>query len=237
MKKLLILCGIALLLARSGARAQDVIVALDPTLMAGWAGGEAVRYDLEKRAAAAKGTRAAAATSFAYRSSPSTRARAVEQTATRLQASNAPLAQTLTATFGPGKTDFAPIYAEIISGTGLRADNAADALACYLLMGYAIVHNLQDGKAITPALAQGTRQQVMGILAGNPKLKPDDPVAAAGIGEEFKLQTVILQSGWQSAIKTGRLPAYQQSVGQLFKAQYGLDMAQLKLTSQGFAKR
>ena len=88
------LLGVALLL-HAPARAQDIGLALDPTLMVGWAGGEAVRYDLEKRAAAAKGAsspNAASASSFAYRSTPSTRARAVEQVARRAQASNPQLA-------------------------------------------------------------------------------------------------------------------------------------------------
>lgn len=86
------------------------------TLMTGWAGGEAVRYDLEKRAAAAKGGRgssaASSAASFAYRSSPSTRT--VEQVVSRVRPSTPQLAQAITAAFGPGKADFE---------TTLRPDN------------------------------------------------------------------------------------------------------------------
>ena len=133
--------------------------------------------------------------------------------------------------------DFETTYAQILDGTGLRAANAADAMAVYLLMGYAIVHNLQDDKDITPALARGVRQQVQGILLNNPKLKPNDPVAAANLGEEMKLQAVVLQAGWQSALKEGKLAAYQQQTAQLFKTPYGLDLNALRLTAQGFAKR
>ena len=238
-KLVYLLLGAALL--RLPAQAQNVNPVLDMTLMTGWAGGAAVQYDLEKRAAAAKGGRgssaAASATSFAYRSSPSTRARAVEQVASRVRPRTPQLAQAITTAFGPGKADFETTYAQILDGTGLRSANAADAMAVYLLMGYAIVHNLQDDKDITPALARGVRQQVQGILLNNPKLKPDDPVAAANLGEELKLQAVVLQAGWQSAKKENKLPAYQQQTAQLFKNSYGLDLSALRLTAQGFAKR
>lgn len=60
-------------------------------------------------------------------------------------------------------------------------------MAVYLLMGCTIVHNLQDDKDITPA-----------------------PVAATNLGEEMKLQAVVLQASWQSALKEGKLAAYQQ---------------------------
>lgn len=239
-KLVYLLLGAALLLGRP-ARAQDIGPALDMTLMTGWAGNAAVTYDLEKRAAAAKGGRSSSAASdaasFAYRSTPSTRARAVERLASRVRPSTPQLAQAITTAFGPGKADFETTYAQLIDGTGLRSANAADAMATYLLLGYAIVHNLQNDKDITPTLARGVRQQVQGILANNPKLKPDDPVAAAQLGEEMKLQAVVLQAGWQSAFKEGKLPAYQQQTAQLFKTSYGLDLGALRLTAQGFAKR
>ncbi|MGI4864343.1 MAG: hypothetical protein ACRYFZ_10510 [Janthinobacterium lividum] len=238
-KLVYLLLGAALL--HLPAPAQDIGPALDMTLMTGWAGNAAVHYDLEKRAAAAKGGRSSSApastASFAYRSSPSTRARAVEQVADRVRPRTPQLAQAITTAFGPGKADFETTYAQIIDGTGLRSANAADAMAAYLLMGYAIVHNLQDDKDITPTLASGVRQQVQGVLTQNPKLKPGDPVAAARLGEELKLQTVVLQAGWQSALKEGKLPTYQQQTAQLFKASYGLDLSALRLTAQGFAKR
>jgi hypothetical protein len=241
MNKLALLLLSAALLLRAPARAQDIGPALDMTLMTGWTANAAVTYDLEKRAAAAKGGRSSAAagsaSSFAYRSTPGTRARAVEQLAGRVRGSNPQLAQALTAAFGPGKADFETTYAAILSGTGLRSANAADAMAAYLLMGYAIVHNVQDEKAITPALAKGVRQQVQGILAGGGALKPNDPVAAAQLGEEMKLQTVVLQAGWQSAVKENRLATFRQQTGQLFKTSYGLDLSALKLTAQGFAAR
>ncbi|RTQ49623.1 hypothetical protein EJV47_12460 [Hymenobacter gummosus] len=238
----LLLASALLLAAPRAGSAQDIGPALDMTLMTGWAGGEAVRYDLEKRAAAAKGgrtatTKTATASSFAYRPSPAVRERTVANLAAKLQASNPAGAQALTAAFGPGKLDYETLYAKIISGTGLRATDAADAMACYLLTGYAIVNNVQDGRTITPALAKGVRGQVAGIMQRNGQLKPDDPVAAARFGEAFKLQTVILTAGWEEAAKKSTLPAYRSSIGSMFKGQYGMDFSQLKLTPQGFARK
>ncbi|MDO7874396.1 hypothetical protein Q5H93_06600 [Hymenobacter sp. ASUV-10] len=50
----------------------------------------------------------------------------------------------------------------------------------------------------------------------------------------MKLQTVIVQGGWQASVKEKKLAAYQQGIGQLFRTQYGLNLGQLKLSSQGF---
>ncbi|MDO7849490.1 hypothetical protein Q5H92_24205 [Hymenobacter sp. M29] len=235
----LVLSG-ALLLGPLFRSHGQVGPALDMTLMTGWTGGAAVQYDLEKRAAAAKGGNAVsakAAPSYSYRPSPAMREQTVERAVEQLKPTNPTGASALASVFGPGKYDYDQTYAEIIKGTGLRATDAADAMACYLLMGYAIVHNLQDDKAIGPPLARGVRAQVANILAQNPNFKPDDPLAAAKFGEELKLQTVILQGGWQSAVKQKAYPAYRNTVAQNFRTGFGLDLSQLKLTTQGFAKR
>ncbi|MDB5269398.1 MAG: hypothetical protein JWP58_2438 [Hymenobacter sp.] len=239
MKIFPLVLGGALLLGTTSRSYGQVGPALDMTLMTGWTGGAAVQYDLEKRAAAAKGSHgtAAAAPAYAYRPSPAMREQTVERAVEKLKSTNPEGARVLNTAFGPGKYDYDQTYAEIIKGTGLRATDAADAMAGYLLMGYAIVHNIQDEKTISPTLARGVRTQVAGILANNPNLRPDDPLAAAKFGEELKLQTVILQGGWQSAIKQNAFPAYRSSVAQNFRSSYGLDLGQLKLTAQGFAKK
>lgn len=237
----LLLSSVLLAATVTRAAAQDIGPALDPTLMAGWAGGEAVRYDLEKRAAAAKGTRTTSATSaarsFTYQSSPAMRKQTVERLVSSMRASSPGGARAVEAAFGPGKADYETTYASLISGTGLRSTDAADAMTCYLMVGYAIVNNVQDDKAITPAMVRGLRGQVASILLKNPNMKPGDPLAAARLGEQFKLQAVILQGGWQAALKQNTLPAYRNIIGQLFQRTYGMDLSQYRLTTQGFAKR
>ncbi len=170
--------------------------------------------------------------STTYTSTPALRQQTVQRYVGRLKSSNPTGAQAVNAAFGPGKYDYGTVYRSILDGTGLHDNDAADALAAYMLLGYAIMHNIQDGKAITPTMARGVRTQVAPLLAGTGA----SPSRLAQLGEEMKLQAVIVQGGWQSAIKEGKLASYQQGIGNLFKTQYGLNLSQLKLTSTGFAR-
>lgn len=173
------------------------------------------------------------AASTAYTSTPALRQQTVQGYVSRLKGSNPAGAQAVNTAFGPGKYDYGQVYRGILDGTGLHDNDAADALAAYMLIGYAVVHNIQDGKAITPAMARGVRGQVAPLLAGSGSSRS----RLAQLGEEMKLQTVIVQGGWQSAIKEGKLAAYQQGIGKLFQTQYGLNLSQLKLSSQGLVQR
>lgn len=183
---------------------------------------------------ASRGTAASrptASASTAYTPTPALRQQTVQGYVNRLKTSNPAAAQAVASVFGPGKYDYSQTYREILKDTGLRENDAADALAAYMLMGWAVVHNVQDGKAITMPMAQGVRAQVAPLLADNAQARS----RAAQLGEEMKLQTVIVQGGWQSALKEGKLVAYQQGINKMFKTQYGMDMSQFKLTNQGFA--
>lgn len=182
--------------------------------------------------AAATRTRAATSVSTTYTPTPTMRQQTVQATVDRLKTSNPAASQAIATTFGPGKYDYSQTYREILKGTGLRENDATDALACYMLMGWTVVHNVQDDKSITIPMAQGVRAQIAPLLASNGQMRN----RAGQVGEELKLQTVVVQGGWQSAIKEGKLAAYQQGINNLFRNQYGLDMNQFKLTNQGFAK-
>jgi len=184
-----------------------------------------------KSAAARPTTTKTSAGSTAYTSTPALRQQTVQGYVSRLRGSNPAGAQAVNTAFGPGKYDYGTVYRSILDGTGLHDNDAADALAAYMLMGYAIVHNIQDGKAITVPMARGVRAQVAPLLAGTGASRS----RLAQLGEEMKLQAVIVQGGWQSAIKEGKLATYQQGISNLFKTQYGLNLSQVKLTDQGLA--
>jgi hypothetical protein len=188
------------------------------------------RSTATKRSTAA--TRSAGA-STAYTPTAALRQQTVQGYTNRLKASNPTGAQAVASVFGTGKYDYGQVYRGIVAGTGLRDNDATDALACYMLLGWAIVHNKQRDQDITAPMARSVRTQVAPLLSSNAQLR----TRAAQVGEELKLQTVLVQSGWQSAIREGKLAAYQQGVANLFKTQYGMDMSQFELTSQGFAKR
>ena len=192
--------------------------------------GRAARGTAAGRTAAA---RPAASASTTYVPTAALRQQTVQAYANRLKASNTTGAQAIATAFGPGKYDYGQVYHGIMKASGLRENDAADVLASYLVVGWMIVNNVQDGNAITVPMARGVRAQVAPLLAGNAQARS----RAAQVGEELKLQTVVVQGGWQSAIKEGKLAAYQQGIGQLFKTQYGMDLSQFKLTNQGFAKR
>ena len=189
-------------------------------------------------ASAATATKAPAATSasLSYAApSAALKARTVQGYVDRLQAKNPAAAQAISANLGPGKYDYGTIYHGILAGQGLRDNNAADVLSAYLILGWMIVNNVQDGKAITPAMAQGVSRQFAPKLAANPQISA--PGVPAQLGEEMKLLFVVVQGGWQSALKEKTLLAYQQGIAAMYQNQYGLNMKQLKITSEGFAKR
>ena len=235
-------CGGLLLAAAPVARAQDMIPALDPTLMVGWAGGEAVRADLEKKAGKSSrpATGAATATtskaSFAYAApSAAVKQQTVLNFTERLKTTRPAAAQAMAATYAPGKTDYGQQYQALLKDSGLRDNDAADALAAFMILGYQVVNNLQDPKLISVPMARGLRAQAAAVLAKSPKLS--SAATRAAVGEEFKLQTVVFALGWGEAIKGNTLPAYQQTVATLFKNQYRMDLSQMKLTAQGFGKK
>ena len=226
-----------LLLAAPAARAQDPIMALDPTLMAGWSGNTGNAAATPKSTGTrrpATAPKPAARTNFAYTSTPALRQQTVARLAKRLQATNAATAQALTAAYGPGKTDYGLVYRAMLKSSGLRDNDAADALAGFLVVGYQVVNDVKD-EEITPVMERGARAQVAAVMAQNPQLAA--PATRAQAGEEFKLQSVVVATGWQEAVQAGTQAAYQQSIAALFKNQYHMDLARLRLSAQGFGKQ
>ena len=181
------------------------------------------------------GKTTSSATRLNYTSTPALRQQTVQGYVARLKANNPAAAQAIATTFGSGKYDYGQVYRSLIDGHGLRDNDAADALTAFMLVGYMIVNDVRDDKSITPTKAQAVRAQLAPLLAQNPALQK--PGALAQVAEEMKLQTVIIQGGWQSALKENTLPAYRQGIATLFSKQYRLDMRQLLLTDNGFAAR
>lgn len=217
-----------LLAATTPAQAQDA----PPPMFDGLAGSMAMNKLLfdntTGRAAGSRGT----TKSLAYVPSAALRQKTVQGYVDRLKTKNPAASQAVATAFGPGKNDYGTVYRGLIDGYNLRENDAVDAMTAYLVLGWMIVNNVQNDKAVTAAMVQGVRTQVAPHLTANAKLTA--PGVAAQVGEEMKLQSVIVQGGWQSAVKEGTLPAYRQGIASLFKTQYGLDLSQLKLTSQGF---
>lgn len=58
----------------------------------------------------------------------------------------------------------------------------------------------------------------------------------AKVGEEMKLQAVVLYLGWQTAKKNGQEAQFKSNLASTFKSK-GLDMSALQLTSIGLVKK
>jgi hypothetical protein len=204
---------LALLLATTApAQAQDA----PPVMFNGLAGSMAMNKLLfdnttGRVAAGNRGT----TKSLAYVPSAALKQKTVQGYVDRLKAKNPTAAQAVATTFGTGKYDYGTVYRGLIDGYSLRENDAVDAMTAYLVLGWMIVNNVQNDKAVTAAMVQGARTQVAPLLASNAKLTA--PGVAAQVGEEMKLQSVIAQGGWQSAVKKGTLPAYRQGTAALFK--------------------
>ena len=176
----------------------------------------------------------ARAARLTYTSTTALRQRAVTEYAASLRPRNPTAADGMLTSFGPGKTDYGTVYDNIIAGTGLRANDATDVFAGYLLLGALIVNQGQDRAGLTAPLVQGVRAQVGPLLAQNAKLTA--PGAAAQLGEALKLQTVMLEAGYIGATQQHTMPAFRQQVAALFKRDYQLDFSRLRLSSAGFVR-
>ncbi len=187
------------------------------------------------KTAAGAGASATAARkiNLAYTPSAALQQQTVQNLVTKMQSKNAQAAQAVNNALGSGKTSYNQLFSQLVRESGLPPNNAATALAAYLEIGYMIVNNVQNG--ITPAMDRALQQQSAGILSKNPSLT--SPATIAKLGEELKLQAIVLYLGWQSTLKTPtQLPQFQSGIAQQFKAM-GLDMNKVKLTEKGFEKR
>ena len=227
--------AVLLLTAAPAAHAQnmDAMPQLQNAYMSSHIANLSLDEVVRGNASAASGKTKSA--SLAYTSTPALRARTVQGYVDRLKPKNPAAAQAVAASLGPGKNDYGPVYLQMTKDSGLRENDAADNLASFLILGWMIVNNVQDGNAITVPMARGVRAQMVPHLAANSQFKA--PGAAAQVGEEMKLQFVLFQGGWQAAIKGNTLPAYRQGIATIFKNQYGMDLNRFTLTDQGFAAK
>jgi hypothetical protein len=190
--------------------------------------------EAEKRSGrAATATTAKRNVSLAYTSTPALRQQTVQNLARQLQAKNAAAGQAVTNAFGPGKTDYNQLFGQMVQQSGLPANNAATAFAAYLEIAYVVVNNVPEA-SVTPAMDRAIQRQTAGILSNNTTLT--SPAAVARLGEELKLQAVVLYLGWQAAKKNGQEAQFKSSIASTFKSK-GLDLSALQLTSSGLAKK
>ena len=152
----------------------------------------------------------------------------------QLQARNPAVGQAFNNAFGLGKANYGQLFQEMVKQSGLPANNAVTAFAAYVEVGYMIVHDVQTGRAITPAMDRALQRQMTSLLSQNSKFA--SPTAVAQFGEATKLQAIMLYVGWQDARKSGQASQFRSNIAQQFRKQ-GLDLSLVKLTAQGMSRR
>lgn len=247
MKKLLALATTAVLglLATPATRAQDVymdmfnsanqaavsmsLVNLNNAAVLASARNATAKSGAAGSTASAAGRKA----SLGYTPTPALRQQTVQNLARKLQAQNAAAGQAIANAFGPGKTDYNQLFGQMVQQSGLPANNAATAFAAYLEIAYVVVSGVSEA-SVTPALDRALQRQTTSLLGGNKALT--SPAAVARLGEEMKLQAVVLYLGWQTAKKNGQEAQFKANVANTFKRS-GLDLSMLKLTANGLVKK
>lgn len=181
------------------------------------------------------GTAAAAKRSvnLAYTPTPALRQQTVQNLARQVQARNAAAGQAITNAFGPGKADYNQLFSEMVKQSGLPANNVATAFAAYLEVAYVIVNSVPEA-SVTATMDRALQRQATGIVSRNSTLI--SPAAVAKLGEELKLQAVMLYVGWQTAKKNGQEAQFKSSIANTFKSK-GLDLGAVQLTTNGLVKK
>jgi hypothetical protein len=222
--RLKLLAGACLLLAAPAGRAQDLPVMdwITPRL-------EADRYaDMRNRLLDDKSK----GINVGYKSTPAVRQAAVKNYVTRHQATDPNMVQAIGQLSREGTFDYTTLYHRATASYGLFEDDAATALATFLLLGYRIAN---EAPAPSHEAAFAARLQLLPGLSHNPQLAK--PGGTAQFGEGFKMEYVALNLAWEVARKNATLAAFQQSTATLFRTKYGLDYQKVQLTDKGFAKR
>jgi hypothetical protein len=215
---------LALLLAAQVAHAQDLPVMdwITPRL-------EADRYaDMRNRLLDDKRK----GINVGYTPTPALRQAAVKSYVARHHATDPNMVQAIAQLSGEGTFDYTTLYHRATASYGLFEDDAATALATFLLLGYRIVN---EAPVPSHDAAFATRLQLLPGLAHNPQLTK--PGGTAQFGEDFKMEYVALNLAWEVARKNAQLASFQQSTAALFRTKYGMDFRQVQLTDKGFAKR
>jgi len=223
------LSGPAAAQAQGGDPVQIPVLEIAPSVLS-HAQDAALREGLQQAFAAAPtrgASRATSRASLAYDSTPALRGEALQAFAAR--APDAAAAEAVRTAFT--RNDYDKAYRGLIASYGLAADDVADAMTAYLVLGWLIVNRADDPH---PGSVQAARDQIAETLADDPRYA--DIKARGPAGEEFKLLFVATHAGWNSARKDGTLAAYEAGIARNL-AMSGFDMKTLDLTGAGFTAR
>lgn len=101
-----------------------------------------------------------------YASTPALRRQAVDGYMQRMRRDYPEAARVMSAQLA--RNDYSVIYRRMMRGSGLRDNDAADAVTAYTLIGWQIAK--QDASEISNARVQAVRRQIAPALAANPRI-------------------------------------------------------------------
>lgn len=126
-------------------------------------------------------------------------------------------------------------WALLVGDDGLRPGDAADALAAYWILNWAMANGAEGDRAQVLAV----REQVRAIMVDNPAFARLDEPGRQEFAETLMLNFLVQQAAYVDALKRGD-KLLQQKLGDAavarFRNEMGVDLRGLRLTAQGFAK-
>lgn len=165
-----------------------------------------------------------------FASTAATRAQALEEFVGRVERTD----QRAAAEVGGqlSRYDATRIFSGIVRPFGLRANDLADVVTAYVVLGWMISNDSPDP---TPRSVQSVRARVAQELAANPQLA--SPAMRTTVGEEVKILFVVLHAGMQNATRSRQMAGYSQGVRDMFRQLTGEDLRSVALTDRGFVGR
>lgn len=166
-----------------------------------------------------------------YTETPALRRAALDAYLARVRRDAPDAAQAMAAQFA--RHDYAKVYSDMMKGSTLRDNDAADAVTAYTLLGWQVANEARG--AISDRQVDAVRHQIAAQLAASPQAA--SPSIRASLGEEMKLLYVTVHAGWQGAAKEGNSQRYSDGIAAMFKRQSGRDLRAIRLTDAGFTPR
>jgi hypothetical protein len=164
-----------------------------------------------------------------FASTPATQRQALGEYLARLRSTNPRAAADVQRAFAG--VNIHQRFADAVRPNGLRANDAADVMTAFLVMGWEIVNQREP----SDAGVRGVRRQVAAQLLAQPQMR--SPGVRTRFGEELKIQFMVIASGARSAPKEGKVAAYRRDIAGFYRRITGQDLARLGLTPGGFVRR
>ena len=164
---------------------------------------------------------------FPFQASPALRKQVISEFVDRVRSMGPQAAKAVEAELSSAA--FHQSFANTMRANGLSADDAADVMTVYLIVGWEIVR----GTDADPAALRAVRRQVAGQMAGNAALR--NPTTRARFAEELKIIAALLGGSVENAKREGNGAQFVARVAAHYQRSMNRDFRAMRLTAQGFS--